>query len=216
QIAMRDLDIRGAGELLGAEQSGFISDIGYETYQRILNEAVQELKETEFKELYKEELENPNREWVMDCVIETDLQILIPDDYVDQTQERLSIYKELDSLESEEELAKFKAMLEDRFGDVPTETLGLMEAVRVRKLARKLGVEKLSFKRNVLNLHFTSNPNYFQSDVFGRVLTFLQTSMQGEMKQNKDRLSIIFREINTLDDVKQLLIRMHGEKVENV
>lgn len=215
QIAMRDLDIRGAGELLGAEQSGFISDIGYETYQRILNEAVQELKETEFKELYKEELENPNREWVMDCTIETDLQILIPESYVDQTEERLALYKELDSLNSEEELDTYKSMLEDRFGDIPEETYGLMEAVRVRKLARKLGVERLTFKRNVLNLYFTTNPSYFQSDVFGRVLAYLQTTMQGEMKQNKDRLNIVFREINTLDDVKHLLMQLHGEKVEN-
>lgn len=213
QIAMRDLDIRGAGELLGAEQSGFISDIGYETYQRILNEAVQELKENEFADLYKEELEAPDREWAQDCTIETDLQMLIPDDYVDQTEERLALYKELDSLENDQAIERFRAEMRDRFGELPEETEALLETVKIRKMARRLGIEKLVFKNGTLLLHFTTNKAYFQSEVFGQVLRFLQEKNRGEMKQAKDRLTIIFRELRRIDDIRSILLHMQGEAV---
>jgi len=213
QIAMRDLDIRGAGELLGAEQSGFISDIGYETYQRILNEAVQELKENEFADLYREELEAPDREWAQDCTIETDLQMLIPDEYVDQTEERLVLYKELDNLDSDEAIDRFRAEMTDRFGELPEETEALLETVKIRKMARRLGIEKLVFKNGTLLLHFTANKAYFQSDVFGLVLKFLQEKNRGEMKQGKDRLTIVFRDLERLDDVRSILLSMQGEAV---
>ncbi|MFT7614759.1 MAG: transcription-repair coupling factor (superfamily II helicase), partial [Parvicellaceae bacterium] len=169
-ISMRDLDIRGAGNLLGGEQSGFISDIGFEMYQKILDEAIQELKETEFKELFKKEVSEGK--YVKDCQVETDLELVIPDDYVNNITERLSLYRNLDGVKKEEDLAKFQAELVDRFGEVPEETLSLISTVRLRWLARDIGFEKVILKRNTLIGTFIAdqtNP-YYQSTKFTRVL----------------------------------------------
>ncbi|HEX2684616.1 MAG TPA: transcription-repair coupling factor, partial [Ferruginibacter sp.] len=167
QIAMRDLDIRGAGNMLGGEQSGFIAEIGFEMYQKILDEAVRELKRTEFKELYKEEIAQQDA-YVTDCSIDTDLEILIPDDYVESITERLSLYSRLDNCETEEDLVAFHTELTDRFGPVPHEVEDLFTTVRCRRIAVELGFEKMFLKNNTLKCFFVSNPDspYFQSETF--------------------------------------------------
>ena len=175
QIAMRDLDIRGAGDLLGAEQSGFISDIGFEMYQRILADAVKELKEQNFKELFEEErCETGN--YVEETVLETDLALLIPDSYVSDIPERIALYRKLDGIDSEHELEGFKVMLEDRFGLVPKETEELLQTIRLRWLSRVLGMEKVILKSEVLIAAFVSEEEspYFQGPMFARVLNYLK------------------------------------------
>lgn len=207
-ISMRDLDIRGSGDLLGGEQSGFINDIGYETYQRILNEALAELKENEFAELFKEENNRPDKPWTDDCIIDTDLEILFPSDYIDNITERLSLYKELDSLSTNEELDAFATRLHDRFGVLPHETLELIETMRMRLMARKLGIEKIILKNRSLILQFTSKKEYYNSEVFGKVLQFIQANRSGEMKQKNDKLNIVFKPVNTVNESLKLLNEM--------
>src|SRR5690606_22245735 len=149
KVAMRDLDIRGAGNLLGAEQSGFVNDLGYELYHKILDDAVQELKENEFKSLFEQEL-SAKEFSVDDCQIETDQQILIPDSYISNISERLSVYNSIDALKNIEELDSFRSSLADRFGKLPEEVEALFEIVKIRWMARKLGFEKLTWKNNIL------------------------------------------------------------------
>lgn len=175
-IAMRDLDIRGAGNLLGGEQSGFIADIGYETYQKILEEAVQELKENEFKDLFKEDLEK-NRQFVRDVQVDTDVEMLIPDEYVSSIQERLNLYTQLDKLESEEEIKQFKQELGDRFGKVPRQVLDLFEGLRLRWHCKALGFERLILKNNKLRCYFVENPQspYFESKLFQEIVQYVAT-----------------------------------------
>lgn len=191
-IAMRDLDIRGAGNLLGGEQSGFISDIGFETYQKILDEAIRELKETEFKDLYLEE-EKSTGEYVIDCILETDLEILIPDYYVQDITERLSIYRELDTLKGEGDLAKYRAELHDRFGKIPDQTDSLLEAIRLRWMAKEIGFEKLTLKAGKMIGFFVSNQEsaYYQSSAFSQVLQFIKSSPTGyKMYEKNDSLRL--------------------------
>jgi transcription-repair coupling factor (superfamily II helicase) len=193
-IAMRDLDIRGAGNILGAEQSGFISEIGFDMYQKILDEAILELKEQDFKETFKEELP---KEFVKECQIETDLEILIPDNYITNITERLSLYKELDSLGSEFELIKFKGKLEDRFGPIPEQTLALLDTIRLRRLAQKIGFEKLILRNNRFTCYFISHEDsaYYQSPQFTAILEYIKTNPSNcKMKEEKNRLMLIFRE----------------------
>jgi transcription-repair coupling factor (superfamily II helicase) len=193
-IAMRDLDIRGAGNILGAEQSGFISEIGFDMYQKILDEAILELKEQDFKEVFHEEIQ---KGFVKECQIETDLEILIPDDYITNITERLSLYKELDSLTSEFELLKFKGKLEDRFGHIPEQTLALLDTLRLRWLAKKIGFERLVLRNNRLACYFISNEDsaYFQSPQFTAILEYLKSNPSNcRMKEDKGRLMLIFRE----------------------
>ncbi|MCO6491887.1 MAG: transcription-repair coupling factor [Phaeodactylibacter sp.] len=173
-IAMRDMDIRGAGNLLGAEQSGFIADIGYETYQKILQEAIQELKESDFRELFKEELEK-NPQYVRDVQIDTDVEMLIPDEYVSSISERLSLYTELDSLETEEELAAFGEKLRDRFGRIPPQVAELFEGLRLRWVCKGLGFERLILKNGKLRCYFVDNPQspYYESQLFQNILDFV-------------------------------------------
>ncbi len=202
-IAMRDLDIRGAGNILGAEQSGFISEIGFDMYQKILDEAILELKEEDFKDLFIEEI---RKEHVKDCQIETDLEIQIPDDYITNITERLSLYKELDSLTSESELEKFKGKLEDRFGHVPEQTLALLDTIRLRWLARKIGFERLVLRNNRMACYFISNEDsdYFQSPQFTAILEYLKSNPSNcRMKEDKNRLMLIFRETG---EVKRALV----------
>lgn len=194
-IAMRDLDIRGAGNILGAEQSGFISDIGFEMYHKILDEALQELKETEFKELFHEEL---STDFVKDCQIETDLEILIPGDYISNTTERLIVYKELDSIEKEEYLQKFQVKLADRFGPVPKQTLELIDTIRLRWLAKKIGFEKIVLKNERMIGYFISNQQseYYESGAFSSVLSYVQKNPAiCRMKETESRLSLTFRNV---------------------
>lgn len=140
-IAMKDLEIRGAGDLLGGEQSGFISDIGFDTYQKILNEAIEELKENEFKDLYEDEIKDENRVFVKDAQIDTDFEILFPDDYINSVKERLSLYTKLNELSSEDDLKSFEDELIDRFGDLPVQTQDLLDSVRLKWIAASMGLE---------------------------------------------------------------------------
>jgi len=200
-ISMRDLDIRGAGNLLGGEQSGFISDIGFDMYQKILDEAIQELKETEFKELFKKEISEGK--YVKDCQVETDLELVIPDDYVNNITERLSLYRHLDGVKTEEDLEKFQSQLLDRFGEVPEDTLSLINTVRLRWLARDIGFEKVILKRNTLIGTFVSDQSspYYQSAKFTRVLNFIQKYPKaGEMAEKKGKLRLRFDGVKSIEE----------------
>ena len=214
-IAMRDLDIRGAGNLLGAEQSGFISDIGYETYQKILDEAIQELKEKEFKDLFEDELAKQEN-YIRDVQIETDTEMHIPDDYVSNVQERLRLYTELDQLETEEEIKVFQEMLDDRFGPVPEPVFELFEGLRLRWIARKLGFERLSLKTNKLRCYFTANQQslFFVISFFKKTLYYLSkysVEHQLTLKQSAQHLILVRDKIHSLKEAASLLVLIHGE-----
>ncbi|MCB0755434.1 MAG: transcription-repair coupling factor [Flavobacteriales bacterium] len=204
-IAMRDLDIRGAGNLLGAEQSGFISDIGIEMYHKILDEAVNELKETEFKELFKDE---PAKPFVEDCQIDTDLEILLPDQYVNAIAERLALYRELDDLENAKQLAEFERRLIDRFGPIPAQGIQLLETIRLRWIAKALGFEKLILKHNTLVGYFVSDPEsgYYQGEGFALILNFIKSNPQKAiMRQKNDKLTLRFEKVSTITEAISLL-----------
>jgi len=216
QIAMKDLDIRGAGNLLGGEQSGFISDIGFETYQKILEEAVHELKETEFKDLFKEDLDK-KREYVRDVEIDTDIEMLIPDAYIPVIQERLLLYTELDTISDEAGLSSFKIKLKDRFGTIPKQVDELVDALRLRWICKELGFERLSYKNNKLRCFFIANAqsSYFESELFQKLLKFVSTDGQKmglTLKQSKNFLIVIKERCKNLREVKAILDRM-GEEV---
>lgn len=202
-IAMQDLDIRGAGNLLGAEQSGYIADMGYETYQKILAEAMDELGlETGLSS------KNINDSFVEDCTIETDQVALIPDEYIDIPAEKMRIYKELDSIEKESELKKMRARLEDRFGPVPEELARLFDIVRIRQLGEKLGFDKIIIKNGIMIAFFISNPmsSYYKSKTFSSILEKVSEPKYSlELKQNDSRLRIISRNVNSLDKAYSVL-----------
>ncbi|HCY41366.1 MAG TPA: transcription-repair coupling factor [Prolixibacteraceae bacterium] len=212
-IAMQDLDIRGAGNLLGAEQSGFIADIGFETYHRILNEAILELKQTDFKELFKDEKEDTSQAFLKvkfgnDCQIDTDLQLLFPDKYIQSISERMLLYRELDNLETEDALVQFEAGLADRFGKLPPESVELIEVVRLRRIAVELGIEKIVLKHQKMVCHFISDPQsvYYQSPVFGKVLQYVQTHHQTcRMKEGNNKLTLTFEKVKSVKKAKELL-----------
>jgi transcription-repair coupling factor (superfamily II helicase) len=194
-IAMRDLDIRGAGNILGAEQSGFISEIGFEMYQKILDEAILELKEQDFKDLYTQE--RP-AEFAKDCQIETDFEVLIPDHYITNITERLSLYKELDSVENEENLRKYRERLADRFGPLPEQTESLIETIRLRWLAKEIGFEKIVLRNNRMTCFFIGNPEspYYQSQQFNTVLDVIKNVRDfGKIREEKERLTLTFAAI---------------------
>ena len=204
-IAMRDLDIRGAGNILGAEQSGFITEIGFEMYQKILDEAMHELKIAEYSELYADEIDT---KFVRECQIETDLEILIPDQYISNITERLSLYKELDNLETEEALLAFQDQLIDRFGPIPAETQELLNAIRLRRLAKTIGIEKLILRNQSMTGHFLSNEAspYYQSEVFTAVLKYVQTHTSScRMKEGSGKLTITFQKVNSISDALKVL-----------
>ena len=191
KVAMKDLDIRGAGNLLGAEQSGFITDLGFEMYHKILDEAVRELKENEFAALFETDLEEKVKVLVQDCTIETDLELLIPEGYVSNITERLGLYSKLDSIKNEEELEKFSTMLLDRFGPLPDAVQDLMETVKLRWAAEKLGIEKLVLKSNQMKCYLlpSSRDDFYSSVVFQKIMRFAQThSRQTKIKEHKNRL----------------------------
>ena len=211
QIAMRDLDIRGAGNLLGGEQSGFMAEIGFEMYQKILDESIRELKRNEFKELFKEEISKQD-DFVQDCTIDTDLEILIPDDYVENITERLSLYQRLDNCESEEELQLMVKELLDRFGAIPQQVSDLFIIVRCRKLALELGFEKMSLKNDVLRCFFINRPDspYFESQTFQKILTFIQTATnKAKLKQVGKMFLLIAEPIKKMEEVYSFLEELH-------
>ncbi len=203
-IAMRDLDIRGAGNLLGGEQSGFIAEIGYETYHKILDETIRELKQTEFKDLYKEELEQ-KLDFVRDCQVDTDVEMLIPDEYVRNINERLNLYTELSNIKDEPGLAKFRDELRDRFGPIPPQVEELFHAVRLGWLGKTLGFEKITIKNNQMRGYFPENQEsfYYQSEVFGNILKYVQRyPSRCQVKQTDKFLILIFQGINTMEQAR--------------
>jgi len=203
KVAMRDLDIRGAGNLLGKEQSGFISDLGFEMYHKILDEAIQELKETEFKSLFEDDLKKTVRNLISDCTIETDLELIIPEDYVSNISERLSLYSQLDNIKNDEELNAFTHALHDRFGKIPESTLELIKTVKIRWAAIKLGFEKLTLKNQLMNCYFPSQEleNYYKSDIFGGVMTYIQAHPKVfNLREKKRRLILSAGRAKNVDE----------------
>jgi transcription-repair coupling factor (superfamily II helicase) len=200
-IAMKDLDIRGAGNMLGGEQSGFIADIGFDMYQKILNEAIEELRESEFKELFSDRNSDSLTQFVKDCVLETDLEIRIPDDYVNNVAERLSLYQDMDNIKGQGELDQFVKELEDRFGPIPEKVNELIRSFKLRWLAEELGIEKLVLKSNKMIGYFIANPKseYYQSPIFTKVLDYMQKSPKvAKLSEKNDRLRIIYDDVKTL------------------
>ena len=208
-IAMQDLDIRGAGNLLGAEQSGFIADLGYETYQKILKEAVDELKNDEFSDLYYgADSDAKPEEFVSECTIESDLEVLFPADYVPQESERISLYQELDNMERETDIRQFCERLEDRFGRIPHEAMELIRIVRLRRLAKQLGIEKVGLKQEQMYLYFVSDEHvaYYQSAAFGRILAYLQKNpRQCKLREIKGRRSLAIKDITSVESAVAVL-----------
>ncbi|MCH6199130.1 transcription-repair coupling factor [Aquiflexum sp. LQ15W] len=208
KVAMRDLDIRGAGNLLGAEQSGFITDLGFEMYHKILDEAVQELKENEFAYLFEVDLKEKVEVLVQDCVIETDLELLIPESYVSNISERLSLYAKLDNIKKEEELQTFIHSVRDRFGPVPSTVEDLFETVRLRWIAENLGFEKLVLKAEIMKCYFlpSEREKYFKSDIFGKILAYIQKhGKHCKIREAKNRLILIISEVKSIEKAKKWL-----------
>jgi transcription-repair coupling factor (superfamily II helicase) len=218
QIAMRDLDIRGAGNLLGGEQSGFIAEIGFEMYQKILDEAIRELKRKDFKELFKEEIQQHD-DFVKDCSIDTDLEILIPDSYVESITERLSLYSRLDNCEDEKDLVGFHSELLDRFGPIPQQIEDLFTTIRCRKLAVELGFEKMLLKDKTLKCFFVSNPDspYFQSEVFDGILNFIQKQTnKARLKQAGKNGILIVNDIQNMHQLYTFISKMKRSLNETI
>ena len=214
-IALQDLDIRGAGNLLGAEQSGFIADIGFDTYNRILNEAISELKETEFRQLYHKPAEKVDEQslFLADCHIDTDLELLFPDTYVSNISERIELYRKLDALNNVEELEEFRKMLTDRFGSLPEESEELLKVVQLRWLARATGVEKIVLKKNVLITYFVSNPDspFYSSKKFGEVIGNIQANpLIFRMREDQEKLSLRSDQVRTVGEAYQILSMLNN------
>ncbi len=210
-IAMKDLEIRGAGDLLGGEQSGFINDIGFDTYQKILQEAIEELKENEFKDLYITDNSKP-KEFVKEVQIDTDFEILFPDDYVNSVTERLSLYEKLSDLTSEDELIAFENEIIDRFGEIPTQVEDLLDSVRIKWLAKKLGLEKIILKQKRMIGYFVSDQQseFYQTEAFTKTLKYLQQNpkscvMKEKQTKNGLRLLITFIKIDTVKKALETL-----------
>jgi transcription-repair coupling factor (superfamily II helicase) len=210
-IAMRDLDIRGAGNLLGGEQSGFISDIGFEMYQKILNEAIKELKEEEFKHLFVEDKSVDGEEFVQDCILETDLELLIPNDYVNQVAERLMLYQDLENTNNKEQLGTYTEGLLDRFGELPAEVIELIKSVELRWLAKSIGFEKLVIKSNKMIGYFVAKQTspFYQSSIFTKILSFIQTNPADvKMNERNDKLRLIYDKVSSISEAIQNLNRI--------
>ncbi len=210
-IAMKDLEIRGAGDLLGGEQSGFINEIGFETYQKILSEAIEELKEKEFKNLY-EETEGPKKNFVKEMTIDTDFELLFPDDYVNNITERLNLYTKLNELKTEAELQKFEKELLDRFGEMPKEAKDLLNSVRIKWIAISMGLERLVMKQKKMVGYFVADQQsaFYQSDAFTKVLQYVQThpqkvTMKEKQTRNGLRLLLTFEGISSVDKALRAL-----------
>ena len=224
QIAMRDLDIRGAGDLLGGEQSGFISELGFEMYQKILSEAVQELKEESFSELFEEE-RKADRRYVTEAAIETDFALMIPDHYVNDIPERISLYRELDNLDHESELAAFKERMEDRFGPLPQETEDLIDTIRLRWLAEFLGMEKIVLKGGKLIAACIANEesSFFQGATFSRILNYLKNHAKdtkmyqrnGALRMSIEGIQSTLAALRVLEDIAGLRAEEAAPKYES-
>lgn len=207
QIAMQDLDIRGAGNLLGGEQSGFIAEIGFELYHKILDEAIQELKETDFRELFAHQVQKQET-FVRDVQLDTDIEMLIPDRYVTNINERLALYTTLNNVKSEKGLMEFREKLADRFGPLPPQTEELIEAIRLQWAAMKLGFERVIFKDGTLRCFFISNENspFYESTRFQRIMAYIQQHPgQCRVKEARGHLILTFEQVTSMDQAKFLL-----------
>ena len=214
QIAMQDLDIRGAGNLLGAEQSGFIADLGYETYQRVLKEAVTELRNEEFSSVFatpggdSEDSQDGGSEFITDCVVDTDLELMFPASYVPQESERITLYRELDNMETDDQVEAFEARMEDRFGKIPNMASELIRIVPLRRTARRLGIEKLVIRQTRMHLFMVGEENvaYYQSPAFGRLLNYVQQNPKRcNLSQKNGRRSIIISNITSVSNALSVL-----------
>ena len=213
-IAMQDLDIRGAGNLLGAEQSGFITDIGFETYHRILNEAILELKETDFYDLFKSEEDHKiekqikQQKFISDCQIDTDLELLLPESYINNISERIKLYRELDNIESENNLAEFENHLKDRFGTIPEQTIELMNIVRLRWMAVELGFEKIILKNSKMVIYFIGDQKspYYKSQVFINILNVVQQNPKMiSIKEANNKLSMTILKTDSVKKANEII-----------
>ncbi len=219
KIAMRDLDIRGAGNLLGGEQSGFITDLGFEMYHQILDDAVKELKETEFRDLFLGDNLEQFIEPVRDCNIETDMEVLIPDWYVSNISERLSLYSKLDSTKDLDELEKLRASIVDRFGPLPEQVQKLIDIVKLRWQAQQLGFEKLTIKKETMKGYLPSenNDKYFQSDTFGNILKYVQQHQRrSRLKEAKNKLIVIVEDIRSIADAREVFEELGVREINPV
>jgi transcription-repair coupling factor (superfamily II helicase) len=218
-IAMQDLDIRGAGNLLGAEQSGFIADIGFETYHRILNEAIQELKQEEFKGLFEEDDPQKtqaflNLKFVNDCQVDTDLELLFPEDYIPGTSERMLLYRELDNIENPEQLEQFEKALVDRFGKLPAESKELLEVVQLRWKAIELGMEKIILKDKKMICYFVADQQsvFYQSSTFIKIVQYIPKSkFKSKLKEKNHKLTLTFSEVPNVETADYILDEVLSE-----
>ena len=220
-LAMQDLDIRGAGNLLGSEQSGFMEDLGYETYQKILNQAVMELKNDEFQDLYEEEIDEGKQitgdDFIDDCAVESDLEMYFPDNYVPGSSERMLLYRELDNIEKDEDLDAYRKRLQDRFGPVPRQGEELMQVVALRRVGKRLGCEKIILKQGRMQMQFVSNPNsvYYQSAAFDKVLNYIgHHPRRCNLKERNGKRSMVVSDVKTVGEgVKVLRAIEQGNKM---
>jgi transcription-repair coupling factor (superfamily II helicase) len=211
-IAMKDLEIRGAGDLLGGEQSGFINEIGFETYQKIMNEAIEELKENEFKELYADEDQGVEKDYVKDIQIDSDFELLFPDEYINNISERLNLYNELSAIKDEETLLGYENKLIDRFGPLPKQAVALLNSIKIKWVATQLGIEKLVMKQGKMICYFVSDQQseYYQSERFNQVLRFVQNKsnlckMKEKQTPNGLRLLLTFDHVKSIRKALELI-----------
>ncbi len=217
-LAMQDLDIRGAGNLLGSEQSGFMEDLGYETYQKILSQAVTELKNDEFQDLYAEEMNEGKQitgdDFIDDCAVESDLEMYFPDNYVPGSSERMLLYRELDNIEKDEDLEAYRQRLIDRFGPVPRQGEELMQVVALRRIGKRLGCEKIILKQERMQMQFVSNPNsmYYQSATFGKVLNYIgYHPRQCNLKEKNGKRSMVVSDVKSVEQAVKVLREIDKE-----
>ena len=211
-LSMQDLDIRGAGNLLGAEQSGFMEDLGYETYQKILSQAVTELKNDEFSDMYEEKISEGEQlsgsDFVDDCSVESDLEMYLPDQYVPSSSERMLLYRELENIKNDGDLEKYKLRLQDRFGEIPHEGLELLQVVPLRRLGRQLGCEKITLKQGQMMMYFVSNPlsAFYRSQAFGDVLDYAAKNPKTcSLREIKGKRSMVLKGITTVESAVAVL-----------
>ena len=207
-LAMQDLNIRGAGDLLGAEQSGFIVDLGLETYYKILDEAVEELKHEEFAELFTEEKKEGEGYVIPECVLDSDMALYLPSEYVESTAERMRLYRKLTTLQRTEDVQQFIAELQDRFGELPAEARELLKIPELKWTARKLGIQRIQFQNKIMVLQFVtpmSSP-FYASNVFGCILKNIATfGNQAQLRQTETSLSLVVRGITDMDGAQEVL-----------
>jgi transcription-repair coupling factor (superfamily II helicase) len=219
-IAMKDLEIRGAGDLLGGEQSGFINEIGFETYQKILSEAIKELKENEFKELYEEVESHKEKVFVKDIQLDTDFELLFPDDYINNITERLNLYTQLNEIKDEEGLIKYESELVDRFGELPQQAVDLLNSIRIKWIATHIGLEKVIMKKGKFIGYFIADQQsmFYQTAAFTQVLQYVQhhpqqAKLKEKQTRNGLRLLLVFDRVTSVEKALKVLEPLSPQKV---